>query len=229
MRAAFDKADADRAQAHTDLLYLLHTTAANRTLVGGPDVLRGIRAMQLSMKLDLAPLLKSAEKLLSNAAQLPDVSGSTRQAPTELRKIVEDEIISYLKIDAGYIVIGGPQANRYDMDRLYAVIDTGGNDTYQWRDGVALETQTIVDLDGDDRYQAKTGGPGAGWLGVAVLIDVAGNDQYESALGGCGAGAFGFGFLFDDAGADTYRCAAWSAGAGARLSTRGGRQRPAAH
>ncbi|MGD8475934.1 MAG: hypothetical protein PVI98_02215, partial [Burkholderiales bacterium] len=45
-----------------------------------------------------------------------------------------------------------------------------------------------------------------------VFIDRAGNDHYESRLGGCGAGALGFGFLFDDDGSDTYHCAAWSVG-----------------
>jgi hypothetical protein len=72
----------------------------------------------------------------------------------------------------------------------------------------------VVDLGGNDHYHGLRGGPGAGWLGVAVLIDRGGNDRYDSAVGGCGAGALGFGVLFDDAGADEYRCAAWSAGAG---------------
>lgn len=214
VRAVFDAAGTDRSQAHVDLHYLLQTTAVDRTLIGQPDVLRGIRAMQLSMRVDLAALLTTAAKILSGAAHLPHVSGKARQVPPELQEIIEGSIVDYIAVDAGYIVIGGPESNRYDMNRIYAVIDTGGNDTYYWGDDVPLETQTIFDLAGNDRYQAKTGGPGAGWIGVAVLIDAAGSDHYESALGGCGAGAFGFGFLFDDAGNDTYRCAAWSAGAG---------------
>ena len=111
-------------------------------------------------------------------------------------------------------MVGGPGPNRYDMDRIYAVIDVDGDDIYAWGERVPRETQTVVDMAGNDRYRATRGGPGAGWFGVSVLIDLSGDDQYESELGGCGAGAFGFGFLFDDAGADTYKCAAWSAGAG---------------
>ncbi len=212
VRALFDAARIDRASAYADLEYLMRTTAADRTLIGQPEAHRGIRAMQVSMRIDLAVLLTSAERVVSNTKHLPEISGITRQPPAELKGIVEGPIVDYKKIDGGYVVIGGAGANRYDMSRLYAVIDAGGNDSYHWDGAVALETQTVVDLSGDDTYHAKTGGPGAGWLGVAVLIDLTGSDQYASELGGCGAGALGFGFLFDDSGNDTYRCAAWSAG-----------------
>ena len=122
--------------------------------------------------------------------------------------------MDYAEIDGGYIVIGGPGPNRYRMDKLYAVIDIGGDDHYVWGAAAPLETQTVIDLAGNDRYEARLGGPGAGLLGASVLIDLAGDDTYTSALGGCGAGAFGFGLLFDAAGTDVYRCNAWSIGAG---------------
>jgi hypothetical protein len=192
----------------------MKTTAADRTLIAQPDVLRGIRAIQLSMRVDLAPLLKTANQLLANAAQLPDIAGSDRRPPPMLARMVEGEIVDYIEIDGGFVVVGGPGPNRYQMDQLYAVIDVGGNDTYEWGETVPRETQTILDMAGNDRYHATSGGPGAGWMGVSVLIDLSGADQYESELGGCGAGAFGFGFLFDDAGSDIYKCAAWSAGTG---------------
>ncbi|UCH46550.1 MAG: PDZ domain-containing protein [Betaproteobacteria bacterium] len=212
VRSLFDAARIDRATAYADLHYLMRTTAADRTLIGQPEAHRGIRAMQLSMRVDLSALLDTAGRVVSNSEQLPEASGASRQPPAELKGIVDGTIVDYKKIDDGYVVIGGTGTNRYDMNQLYAVIDAGGNDSYHWGDAVALETQTVVDLKGNDSYHAKAGGPGAGWLGVAVLIDVAGNDQYTSDLGGCGAGALGFGFLFDDSGNDTYRCAAWSAG-----------------
>ena len=212
VRASFASVQIDRAQAYSDLRYLLLTTAADRTLIGQPEVARGLRAMQLSTRLDLTALLEASTKLLHNAAHLPDFAGQTRSPPAELKDVVSGDIVDYIRIESGYVIVGGPGANRYQMDHIYAVIDTGGNDTYLWSEGVSLETQTIVDRSGDDHYRANTGGPGAGWLGAALLIDLAGNDEYESALGGCGAGAFGFGLLFDDDGADHYRCAAWSVG-----------------
>jgi hypothetical protein len=184
VRALFDAARIDRELAHADLHYLMRTTAADRTLIGQPEAHRGIHAMQISMRVDLAVLLDAAGQIVINAEQLPEISGANRQPPAELEGIVEGSIVDYKKIDGGYVVIGGADANRYDMNKLYAVIDAGGNDSYQWDDAVALETQTIVDLGGDDTYHAKTGGPAAGWLGVAVLIDLAGSDQYASELGG---------------------------------------------
>ena len=214
VRGVFARAGAERALAHADLHYLMRTTAADRTLAGQADVLRGIRAMQLSMRVDADALLQAAHDILVNIERIPDTSGQARDAPADLRDSVKGSIIDFIAVDNGYVVIGGPGANRYNMDRLYAVIDAGGDDVYEWTDVVPPETQTIVDLDGDDRYQAGSGGPGAGWLGASVLVDVSGSDKYQSALGGCGAGAFGFGFLFDGGGADSYRCAAWSAGAG---------------
>jgi hypothetical protein len=212
VRALFASAQIDRAQAYGDLRYLMMTTAHDRTLIGQPDVARGLRAMRLSTRVNLAALVDVSRQLLSSASHLPDFADQTQPPPAELAEIVTGGILAYVKINGGYVVIGGPAANRYDMDHIYAVIDPGGNDTYVWSESVALETQTIIDHAGNDHYRATTGGPGAGWLGAALLIDRAGNDRYESALGGCGAGAFGVGVLFDDDGADEYHCAAWSAG-----------------
>lgn len=214
VREVFRGVDAGRARALDDLGYLLEKTAAERTLRGHPDALRGIRAMQLSMRVDLDALLAVAGRMLANAQSLPLPAKTQRQVPAALSAMVQGEIVDFAQIDGGYVVIGGPGANRYDMDRLYAVIETGGDDDYRWGNGVAPETQTVIDMQGNDRYVARRGGPAAGWLGVSLLIDRAGDDHYESALGGCGAGAMGFGLLFDAAGADSYQCAAWSLGAG---------------
>ena len=214
VRSVFAAAAAERDQAYTDMRYLLNTTALDRTLLGQPGVLQGVRAMQLSMRVDFGSLLHAATDLLATANNAPGASKPFQSPPTELQDVVRGRISGVVKLDDGYIVFGGPGDNHYDMDRLYAVVDIGGNDTYLWGESSARVTQTIVDLNGDDRYHADTGGPGAGWLGVSVLIDHAGSDTYESTLGGCGAGAMGFGFLIDKAGADIYRCAAWSTGTG---------------
>ncbi|MEX0959926.1 MAG: PDZ domain-containing protein [Burkholderiales bacterium] len=214
VRDLLRSAGIDREQAIADLLYLMQTTAADRTLLKQPDAQRGIRAMQQSMQVDIAALLAVADNILANILRLPPLAGTPREPPAVLAGAVAGEILDFHEIDGGFIVIGGPGPNRYDMDRLHAVIDVGGDDIYRWGDSIPLPVQAVIDLAGDDRYQALRGGPGAGWLGVSVLIDLAGDDHYGSTVGGCGAGALGFGFLFDDDGADNYRCAAWSMGAG---------------
>ena len=214
VREAFAAVDT-RERLFQDLRYLLEETATRRTLIDQPGSQKGIRAMQASMRVDFPALFDAFDHLIAIAERVPDVSASaTRAIPAALAAMVEGEILDYARVDGGYIVVGGPGPNRYRMDKLYAVIDTGGDDRYTWGDGVPLESQIVIDLGGNDRYEARIGGPGAGWLGASVLIDAAGDDTYISALGGCGAGAFGFGMLFDAAGADTYRCDAWSIGAG---------------
>jgi hypothetical protein len=214
VREVFHAAQVDRGQAATDMRYLMEKAAADRTLLDQPDVARGIRAMQLSMRVDLSALLAILDRMLANAQQLPALDAPPRKPPAALAAIVQGEIVDYVEVDSGYVVIGGAGPNGYAMDRIHAVIDIGGNDTYRWGIGAARETQTVIDFAGDDRYEASYGGPAAGWLGVSLLIDRAGNDTYQSRLGGCGSGALGFGLLFDDAGVDNYHCAAWSLGAG---------------
>ena len=214
VRAAFPDAG-QRPALLADLRYLLEETAEKRTLLDRQEAIRGIRAMQMSRRVDSATLLEALDLLIANAGRIPPMPVAARSGiPEKLSALVEGDILGYAEVDGGYIVVGGAGPNVYRMDRLYAVIDAGGDDRYAWGDGVALESQTVIDLGGNDRYEAHIGGPGAGWMGVAVLIDRAGDDRYSSALGGCGAGAFGFGVLFDAAGADTYHCDAWSAGAG---------------
>ena len=215
VRAAF--AGGSREQLYADLGYLLEQIAASRTLLYQSESLRGIRAMQSSLRVDAAVLLGAFSRLVANAvrpAEVPATPGNRAAVPADLAAMVEGEILDFAEVDDGYVVIGGPGPNRYRMDRLYAVIDSGGDDRYVWGEGLQPETQTIVDRAGNDSYEAGRAGPGAGWLGAAVLIDMAGDDRYVSALGGCGAGAHGFGLLFDAAGADRYDCDAWSAGAG---------------
>jgi PDZ domain len=213
VREVFRDTEEGRAQAIADMEYLLRTVSTSQTLVGQAEDLRGIRAMQVSMRVDFSALLAVSARLLENAAHLPTPAPKLRKLPAALRVAVEGEIVDYIEIDSGYVVVGGTGGNRYDMAKLYTVIDLGGNDIYQWGNNIPLETQTVIDLQGNDRYVASRGGPAAGWLGVSILIDRAGNDHYESALGGCGAGALGVGLLFDDAGSDTYQCDAWSLGA----------------
>ncbi|HVY07140.1 MAG TPA: PDZ domain-containing protein [Burkholderiales bacterium] len=214
VRSAFP-AGTPRDRLFGDLRYLLSEIATKRTLIYQTDSLRGIHAMQASMHVDFAALLDAFDQALALASNPPRAQAAThRKLPAALAAMVEGEILDYAEVDGGYVVIGGPGPNRYRMDRLYAVIDTGGDDTYTWGEGLPLESQVVIDLAGNDRYESRVGGPGAGWLGVSVLMDMGGDDNYVSQLGGCGAGAFGFGLLFDAAGADVYRCDAWSIGTG---------------
>ena len=68
--------------------------------------------------------------------------------------------------------------------------------------------RVAIDLAGNDRYETPADGAptqGAGILGVGILLDVAGDDIYEADSIGQGIGFFGLGLLWDDDGDDTRR------------------------
>ena len=126
VRGVFADVGSDRAQSYRDLQYLLRTTAADRTLINQPNLLAGVRAMQLSMRVQYGSLLQAGQDLMANAKRLPDTSGPSRQAPDELQGAVRGSIIDFIQIDEGYVVIGGPGENHYTMDRLYGINNLSG-------------------------------------------------------------------------------------------------------
>lgn len=120
-----------RDRLFRDLCYLLEETATRRTLILQPDALKGIRVMQASMRVDFTALLDAFDLLIVNASHVPGATtNARRKIPAELSAMVEGEILDYAEVDGGYVVVGGPGPNRYRMDWLYAVIDTGNDDRY---------------------------------------------------------------------------------------------------
>jgi hypothetical protein len=87
------------------------------------------------------------------------------------------------------------------------VVDLGGNDTY--REGTVRARRPvmiILDRDGNDTYRGeKPGIQGGAVCGVSLLVDVAGDDKYEAQDVAQGACVAGIGLLIDAAGNDTYR------------------------
>ncbi|MCC7138248.1 MAG: hypothetical protein IT460_07455 [Planctomycetes bacterium] len=105
------------------------------------------------------------------------------------------------------VVLGtGDDALDVGSEGAWLVVDLGGNDRYAG--SVAASTPTrpvgaLLDLGGDDVYEATDRAQGAGCLGVGVLLDVAGADRYRLAgTMGQGAGLFGLGVLADLGGDD---------------------------
>lgn len=94
-----------------------------------------------------------------------------------------------------------------EMRTVNVLIDPGGDDVYhEGSVSLARPILVVIDLQGDDAYRAtKPGVQGAAVLGISMLLDVAGNDVYDAknlAQGSCLGGA---GILIDYAGNDTYR------------------------
>ncbi|UCD74012.1 MAG: VCBS repeat-containing protein [Phycisphaerales bacterium] len=134
--------------------------------------------------------------------------------PDELVGAVEGDILLASHDDLlGWIVIGSRAANRYDMAKIAAVVDPGGNDEYYATD-LRLGCRVIIDYSGDDTYTGTADqGPAAALLGASFIDDRAGNDQYEGALLSTGAAMYGVSLLLDRAGHDTYIGSEWSIGA----------------
>lgn len=78
-----------------------------------------------------------------------------------------------------------------------------GGDGHSWAGGLGL----MLDLGGNDHYQAGTFSQGCGyWFGTGVLYEAGGDDVYESVNFSHGSGAhFCIGAVIDEAGNDEHR------------------------
>ncbi|MHC4802350.1 MAG: CRTAC1 family protein [Planctomycetota bacterium] len=154
---------------------------------------------------------------LEDGAIAQEGGGGSRggvEVPDELAGAVSGPIRgAYLYEPVGWIVIGTEQANRYDMARVAAVVDAGGDDEY-YATGLRLGCRMIIDLEGDDLYTGTPQqGPGGALLGVSLIDDRAGDDRYEGDLLSAGAAMYGVSLLVDRDGNDIYVGKEWSLGA----------------
>jgi len=183
----------------------------------GPEAAPSLEVIRASMGVDFARLvaaLAAAEPIVALvAADLPGVAAAA--PPAGLAGAVSGDVLAAVDLgpDVGWVVIGGPGDNRYDMSRIGAVIDAGGRDAYH-ASGLRLGVRVIVDLAGDDVYTGVTDqGPGGAMLGICLIDDRAGHDRYEGGLISAGAACFGVSLLLDRAGNDVYAGTEWSLGA----------------
>jgi len=75
----------------------------------------------------------------------------------------------------------------------------------------------VIDSKGNDQYSADRnngGTQGCGILGVGVLMDLAGNDTYDAVRMVQGCSILGTGVLYDGGGSDSYDCDVTGQGAG---------------
>ncbi|NLP06378.1 HEAT repeat domain-containing protein [Candidatus Fermentibacteria bacterium] len=99
------------------------------------------------------------------------------------------------------------------------IIDLGGDDRYFSSVPVScgaglMGFGALIDISGDDCYEAGPVSLGAGLLGEGILADLGGSDYYSSDFFSQGAGCIGRGLLLDSSGDDTYRCAMFGQGFG---------------
>lgn len=222
---------------------------------GDPDDPVHPRALALAARIDRAALYAAAW-LVADAvdAALPDLvrGGRDPAVPRAPGAILLDEPTPW-----GRVVVAGAGPNVHRQDALLLIdlggddeylnnaggtagrlgaiavaIDLGGNDRYHTtRDMVqgagVLGIGILVDVAGDDSYEAGNLAQGAGVFGVGILADLGGNDRYAARAVAQGAGAFGLGILAEAGGDDRYRAQSraqgfgFVAGLGALVETAG--------
>jgi hypothetical protein len=174
------------------------------------EALRGIGALT---PIEAARIVAHFDVMPAIAADL--AASEVTELPEALRGAVQGSILNASEIpELGWIVVGGPSDNEYDLARIAAVFDVAGNDRYHWntpaKDGIANH-RLVVDLAGND---AHAGSPAAALGCVSVIDDHQGNDSYEGDALTAGA-ALGVSVLLDRAGNDRYKGGSWSLGAAA--------------
>jgi hypothetical protein len=102
------------------------------------------------------------------------------------------------------------------------LVDLKGNDAYRAsqpgvQGSAMLGASMLVDLEGDDLYQAQDVAQGSGLGGIGILLDFAGDDVYQGLRRVQGQALGGLGLLVDYAGNDDYRGAMWTQGFGGPL------------
>ena len=164
----------------------------------------------LEKKVDRSAMHAAAEallpvtnaKLLEQLAEIPDTASVDVPGVT-------GRVVLRLDTPSGTIIVGGREANSYQLDempRVNVVIDLGGDDVYS-EGTVSLHRPVLmlIDLQGNDKYRGtKPGIQGSAILGISMLLDAAGDDLYQAkdvAQASCVGGA---GILIDCAGNDVY-------------------------
>lgn len=225
VEGAFAKMPAEhRAKQVEQMTALIERVSNAKLLEGSPRVKEFIDATQATMSIDYPKLFIAAGQVAGVLSVVAPASTQPTSQPTtmptlpeELNGAVSGAIYAAKKSNAGWVVVGGYEANTYDMSKLAAVIDLGGNDTYTYPEGARPSVQVIVDQSGDDQYLATGAGigPAAALMSVSLINDCAGDDVYRGGTIACGAGVMGIGILLDRAGNDRYEGHAWCEGAGA--------------
>jgi len=196
------------------------TSRAVETVGGGRPTHEPLAvAMRLALAIDRAALVRAA---LHFDARL-DVTGdwtahAPEELPQELAGAVEGTVLTTQLIpELGWLVVGGPGDNRYDMTRIAGVLDPSGNDRYDWGAGT-LGSRLVVDVAGNDAHRgtafpdgsAPTCGAAGAACGVSVIDDWQGDDTYQGTRVALGAATFGVGILVDRAGNDRYEGGQWT-------------------
>ncbi len=157
-------------------------------LQAGIDCLKRVMLEIKTFQSELKSNQMSPAKIMQTAGFLPE----------------NTDLSSYLGNQPGWVV-GGPDNDYYSGD-YKLILDFGGDDIYDLSyDETKPHGVIIIDLSGNDNYRSQSDFTlGSGCLSVGLLIDMEGNDRYDAKSFAIGSGYFGFGILYDALGDDRY-------------------------
>lgn len=180
--------------------------------------LKVVEALDVARRALAAPVAKAGEALTGYRLDVATPLGRVLVTGTGDDVVELGTEGAFLVVDLGGndTFVGCAAASSPTLP-ISAVLDLSGNDAYQATDrsqgsgccGIGV----LLDSDGDDAYVLDgTLGQGAGLFGLGVLADLAGDDRYRARYSAQGCGFFGVGMLLDGAGKDS--CTLWSDGQG---------------
>lgn len=206
--------------------------------VSGHDA-QGMTRRQRQQKLEAAVALASRIDFRSMAEAGRMVASALDTALPTIMAEGKRWAPARLTTPLGDIVIGGSGDDVYTGQMPLLLFDPAGNDTYSFTaqspvsvivdgdgDDTYVATDTafpgaglsgmgfVVDLTGNDRYEAQRYGQGFGFLGIGMVVDLQGNDYYATGMFGQGAAVLGIGILYDAEGRDAYQCDIFGQGMG---------------
>lgn len=166
----------------------------------------------------------SPDKIMQTAGFLPQNTDLSGYLGTQSGWAVGGADNDYYSGDYEFILdFGGDDIYdlSYDETKPHGVIiiDLAGNDTYRSQSDFTLgsgcmSVGILADMEGNDRYDAKSFSIGSGYFGFGVLYDAKGDDRYDGDTHVQGAGSFGIGLLIDEQGRDVYNGALFAQGFG---------------
>lgn len=195
-RSALEALREDEKRELRRELYRVTTQNAEEKALSFVDAAAGRRMCELLKAMDRQALAKAGRALVPIA-------------DTSLLETLSQHISAHAEGVDGILIAGtDADTHDLDaMMDISIVIDYGGDDIYT--EGTVSADRpvlVIIDLGGDDIYRGRNAGiQGGAVLGVSMLVDLAGNDTYEAADVAQGACLGGVGILIDFSGDDSYR------------------------
>lgn len=122
---------------------------------------------------------------------------------------VKGDILWLTKENNFSLVVGSSKPNSYTGD-FSMIVDLGGADYYTTK---KQGSKIILDLAGNDFYSStKNYSQAAAFFGIKLLIDLEGDDNYNAQNFSQASAVFGVGILYDMAGNDFYKSNGFSQG-----------------